>query len=195
MNKKTHKKCIKCRQVKPKEDILGDSGEVVEKHGFGKHNSSDGFQSICFECKNAMNKGAREKNVSQRVRHHTATRCLTQLGSLAPPGLVRDLEEYLGYTIASLVRHLRKDLKEREGPKRKLRDALNEGYHIDHVRPLSSFNVICPETVTGEYGLNKVEDAVDWGEFRRCWAIQNLVAIPAAENLAKGAKYEEVSAR
>lgn len=182
MDKKTHKKCIKCRLPKAREDIYDEHGLLVEKHGFGAHDSSDGLQSICFSCKNLMGARARERNVTQRVRHHTATRCLTQLGDGAPPGLVRDLEDYLGYRIRTLVKHLRKDLKEREGPKRKLRDALNEGYHVDHVRPLSSFNVI-------KHLSDHVRD-VDWDEFRACWDINNLKAIPAEENLAKGAKYD-----
>jgi len=85
------------------------------------------------------------------------------------------MESHLGYRISALVKALGKDLKEREGHTRKLRDALNEGYHIDHVRPLSSFNVIA-------------DDGVDWDEFQKCWAIGNLTAIPAEENLAKGAQ-------
>ena len=124
-----------------------------------------------------MNTTAREKNVTVRIRHHTATRCTTQLGEHAPEGFVRDLEDYLGYKIKTLVRHLSKDLKDRKGHTRKLRDALNEGYHVDHVRPLSSFPVVS-------------DLGVDWDAFRECWAVENLSAIPASENLAKGAKYE-----
>jgi hypothetical protein len=176
INRKTHKICIKCRQPKAREDILDpSSGLVLEKHGFGAHNSEDGLQSICFTCKNIANNKARNRNVTARIRHHTATRCLTQLGEHAPATFTADLESHLGYRVRALVKHLVKDLKEREGSHRKLRDALNEGYHIDHKRPLSSFNVI-----TG--------DLIDWGEFQHCWAMENLTAIPAAENLAKGAK-------
>ncbi len=179
-DKRLWKKCIKCRGWHPREDILDDDNNVVRKHGFGKHeDSSDGLQSICFFCKNRMNTKSRAKNVVQRVRHHTGTRCLTQLGKPhTPPNFVANLEDYLGYKITTLVKALSKDLKEREGNKRKLRDALNEGYHIDHVKPLSSFAVI------GNIG-------VDWDEFRECWAISNLRAIPADENLAKGATYDE----
>jgi len=178
-DRKTHKKCIKCRAWKPREDILDeDSGVVKTKHGFGKHkDSGDGLQSICFSCKNDMNNKAREKNVTARIRHHTATRCLTQLGKpLTPKNFVANLEDYLGYRISALVKHLSKDLKAREGVKRKLRDALNEGYHIDHIHPLSRFQVVVGD------------DTIDWDAFRECWSIKNLTAIPAAENLAKGAK-------
>ncbi len=182
-DKKLYKKCIKCRGWKPREDLEDANGTFI-KRGFGKHaDSSDGLQSICFLCKNAMGNKAREKNVTARIRHHTGTRCLTQLGkALTPPNFVANLEDYLGYKISTLVKHLSADLKEREGKSRKLRDALNDGYHIDHIHPLSKFKVIRKSKT--------LEDTVDWDAFRKCWAITNLRAITAEENLAKGASHE-----
>ncbi len=181
VDKKLYKKCIKCRAWRPREDIEDPNDGHIKKRQFGRHeSSSDGLQSICYSCKNIANTAARAKNPSQRIRHHTGTRCMTQLGDLAPPQFVKNMEDYLGYKIVRLVKALGKDLKEREGSKRKLRDALNEGYHIDHIVPLSSFPVI-----------NELEGApnvVDWDVFRECWAIDNLRAIPADENLAKGAQ-------
>jgi len=112
---------------------------------------------------------------------------MTQLGILAPAHFVKNMEDYLGYKIVTLVKALGRDLKEREGPKRKLRDALNEGYHIDHITPLSSFKVIWVDD--GPNGDNV--EHIDWAIFRDCWAIDNLRAIPADENLAKGASMEE----
>jgi len=118
---------------------------------------------------------------------------LTQLGDLAPAGFTKDLEMHLGYKITKLIRHLQKDLQEREGggtdnltPRGKekkisLRKRLDAGYHIDHKRPLSLYGVV-------------VDNAVDWEEFRKCWAMENLSAIPGKENLAKGATYEEETA-
>tara|TARA_Y100000310_G_scaffold343516_1_gene451562 strand:- start:445 stop:1041 length:597 start_codon:yes stop_codon:yes gene_type:complete len=187
-NPKTHKKCIKCRAWKPREDWKDENGTLI-KAGFGKHDtSSDGLQSICHKCKNVANTKSREKNVTARIRHHIATRCLTQLGKLAPPEFTQKLTDYLGYKIPTLVRALRKDLQEREGKDRKLRDALNEGYHVDHVKPLSLFEVIAePHDLDG---IHK-GPYVDWDSFKECWAIKNLSAIPADENLAKGAKYDE----
>ncbi|KKN04035.1 hypothetical protein LCGC14_1101670 [marine sediment metagenome] len=184
-DKKVFKKCIKCRNWKRRKDLEDDDGNLLEKHGFGTHaSSSDGLQSICFDCKNVANVKSRERNVTARIRHHTGTRCLTQLGKdLAPKNFVANLEDYLGYRIVTLVRHLGADLKEREGRKRKLRDALNEGWHVDHKKPLSSFKVIRKNQAQ--------EDVVDWDAFRRCWAIENLRVISAEENLAKGSRYEE----
>lgn len=192
-DKTLYKKCIKCRAWKPRQVIEVEDGEDILK-GFGDHDtSSDGLQSICFKCKNVANVAARKKNVPARIRHHTATRCLTQLGEHAPDGLSANLEDYLGYKITALVKHLRADLKEREGPKRKLRDALNEGYHIDHIIPLSSFMVLVDESgdpaLVGKERAKEMEGkkGIDWNEFRKCWAMNNLRAIPAEENLAKGA--------
>lgn len=181
------KKCIKCRNWKPKEDITLPDGTKKEK-AFGPHaDSQDGYQVICYACKNIANTKAREKNVVARIRHHTATRCLTQLGVLAPENFTTEMEDYLGYRIRALVKALGKDLKEREGSHRKLRDALNEGYHIDHIRPLSSFPIFMSEELAANLGTK--EGDIDWTAFRDCWAISNLRAIPAEENLAKGAQH------
>ncbi len=189
-DKRLWKKCIKCRNWKPRKDLELDDGQTKKK-GFGAHNSSDGLQSICFACKNVANTKSRERNVTARIRHHTATRCLTQLGELAPAEFTTDLEKHLGYRIKLLVKHLAADLKDREGPTRKLRDALNEGYHIDHIRPLSSFNVFMSAEMAANLGKGLVEGDIDWLAFRDCWDITNLSAIPSAENLAKGATYQE----
>ncbi len=187
-DKHTHKRCIKCRQWKLR---VGDpDGEPPTKAGFGKHDSSDGLQSICHTCKNKANTKARDQNTRARLRHHIATRCLTQLGPLAPDDLTKNLEDYLGYKISMLEKALRLDLKAREGDDRKLRDALNEGYHIDHIKPLSSYDVV--RAATGEQAGDI--EVVDWDIFRECWDIDNLSAISAEENLAKGASYEEPSA-
>lgn len=158
------KRCAKCGQKKPLD-------------AFNKSDTShDGHQSYCKQCKSNMHKQRHKQNARARLRHHMATRIRSQLGDLAPENLTKDLDDYLGYRVAALVKALRADLKEREG--KKLSVALEEGYHVDHIRPLSSFQVI----------RNGV---VDWEEFRRCWAIDNLTAIPAHVNLAKGAKYDE----
>ncbi len=160
------KKCIKC-------------GELKMRTEFGKHkDAADGRQSYCKACKNALGKRRRERNVSARLKHHMATRVTAQLGIHTPENLTRDLERYFGYPMTRLANALSDELREREG--KKLRDALNDGYHIDHIKPLSRFKVISG----GE---------VNWDIFQECWAISNLKAISAEENLAKGAKVLKVS--
>jgi len=160
----SEKYCIKCKQVRKKEE-------------FGKNKDQpDGLQSYCKFCKAELGKRRRERNVRARLRHHISTRVADQLGNLCPSGLTRDLEKYLGYRMSVLVEALSADLKRRY-PDKKLRDVLQEGWHIDHIYPLSRFKVI----KGGE---------VDWEEFRRCWHPTNLTAIPAEDNLRKGARVQ-----
>lgn len=153
----------------------GKCGKKQTLDQFGSHeDTSDGLQTYCRMCKNQLNVKARQINVNVRLKHHIATRVTDQLGPLAPSDTYARIEELLGYRVKTLTRHLRQDLQKRE-PGKTLRDALDEGYHVDHIHPLSAFPVI----YSGE---------VDWSIFRDCWALTNLRAIPAAENLAKGAK-------
>jgi len=84
------------------------------------------------------------------------------------PPLVLEMESYLGYKMADLVKELDADILEREGIS--LKEAFDDGYHVDHITPLSRFPF-------GEIGDET---------FRRCWAQDNLRAIPAADNLKKG---------
>jgi len=150
------KKCVTCAQLKPLEE-------------FGKHDSSeDGRTSHCKECRAGQNKRYRRRNLMHRLKHHIATRVAMQVTS--PPGLVENLESYLGYTMVQLKTHLENDIREREGIS--LREAFERGYHLDHIRPLSSFQVTHIRSKA----------------FRECWAIDNLRMIPAEENLKKGAK-------
>jgi hypothetical protein len=155
------KKCGKCGTVK----------EITE---FGKHSQSgDGHQSYCKKCKNGLGARRMEFNIDARLKHHTATRIQKQLGSKCPPDMTANLEKYLGYKFWELKAALEKDCKERLNMS--LRATLEAGYHLDHIKPLSLFQV------TSIYSE----------EFRACWAISNLRMIPAAENLAKGAKFTE----
>ena len=73
-----------------------------------------------------------------------------------------------------LVKQLREHLEE-DYPGENLRAVLNEGWHVDHTMPLSSYKVI-------------VDGEIDWEAFRKCWDPKNLRAIPAIDNLKKGAK-------
>ncbi len=75
--------------------------------------------------------------------------------------------------MGALRDHLDYELQSREGIS--LREALALGYHIDHIKPLHSFD-------TKEIG----DEA-----FKECWAIDNLMAISAEKNLAKGGSYDD----
>ncbi len=177
------KKCAKCGVVFPKEEIHDN---------FGKSDTScDSYQSYCNKCKNNLGKRRRQKNVSARLRHHIATRVNAQLGELCPDNHTANLDKLLGYSLRSLKLYLADELRSREGPDRKLKDALEEGYHIDHVHPLSKFQVITTYYDPNLMGTgHEAHLKVDWDEFRKCWSQKNLMAIPAEENLAKGAKVQ-----
>ncbi len=156
------KKCVKCGQIKP----------ITE---FGKHStSSDGRQSYCSKCKNALHKRRRHINVKFRIKHHFSTRIKDQLGKNCPEELFKNLEKHLGYSFGELRKALHIDIMAREGIT--AREALQDGYHIDHRVPLHSFKVTEISTVEG---LER---------FRKCWEISNLKLISASENLAKGGK-------
>jgi hypothetical protein len=158
------KKCTKCGETKPYTEF-GES-----------ETSRDGRQSYCKKCRDRLGDKIRKFNLRFRIKHHISTRVSKQIAArLLPKGYTRDLETYLGYTIPELIRKLNADLAPQG---LNLRQAIEQGWHLDHKRPLSSFKVVL---MTDE-------------EFRKCWAISNLEMIPAEENLAKGSKYAEIEA-
>lgn len=50
------------------------------------------------------------------------------------------------------------------------------GWHIDHIRPISSFNF----------------DSTDHPDFKKCWALDNLQPLWVEDNLSKGDKWDGV---
>jgi len=53
------------------------------------------------------------------------------------------------------------------------------GWHIDHIRPISSFSFTSP----------------DDDEFKQCWALSNLQPLWAHDNRRKGSKYDATAAQ
>ena len=49
-----------------------------------------------------------------------------------------------------------------------------DGWHIDHIRPVSSFNF----------------DSTDHPDFKKCWALENLQPLWAKDNMSKGTKWD-----
>lgn len=82
----------------------------------------------------------------------------------------RKWEEFVGYTLADLVRHLTLMLPRG----RTLEQCLNEGWHIDHIVPKSSYDLANPV------------------ELRRAWCLSNLRLLPALDNMRKGARMESL---
>ncbi len=151
----------------------GPCGEIKPLANFGKNSSSsDGHKSYCADCTNQLGARRRKLNIAGRLKHHFATRIKKQLQlceCTIPENLTEHLERYLGYPMWKLRKYLDLEIKHREGIS--LRQALDRDYHVDHIQPMSSFDVKECGDLT----------------FRQCWALKNLRAIPAEENLAKGA--------
>ncbi len=78
----------------------------------------------------------------------------------------RAWESLVGYTLNELLSHLQKALPKRVS----LQDALEKGWHIDHIVPKSSFDLSSDDGV------------------RCAWALPNLRLVPAKVNLTKNAK-------
>ena len=72
------------------------------------------------------------------------------------------------YTLEELMNHLEKQFKPGMAWNNKNK------WHIDHKKPISSFNFTSPNDE----------------EFKKCWALKNLQPLWAEENLRKGAKME-----
>jgi hypothetical protein len=155
----THKTCAKCSESK----LIA---------AFPIHSKESGERgSYCRDCKNALSKERRINDAGARLRHYIVTRIKNELDAV-PADIHTNLEHYLGYKLSQLKKHLRIELKEREGLT--LVASFKLGYHLDHIVPHKSFNI---STV--------YEQA-----FKDCWAVSNLRMIPGKENLAKGSKLD-----
>ena len=75
----------------------------------------------------------------------------------------------LGFTKEELHNHLESLFKEGM-----TWDNISE-WHIDHIRPVSSFNF----------------DSTEHPDFKKCWALENLQPLWAKDNMSKGNKWEE----
>lgn len=77
----------------------------------------------------------------------------------------------LGYAVEQLVAHL----ESRFAPGMSWENYGRNGWHIDHIRPLSSFTYSTP----------------DCPDFKEAWALSNLQPLWAIDNLRKHAKMPE----
>lgn len=153
------KVCVKCNKKFPIEDFPKNS------------DSSDGYSAYCRDCKNELSKQRRLKDAKARFKHIIMSRLRNEFRKEElPKDLEKNLEHYLGYPLFELRKKVREEVQA-EG--HTLYQCFEEGWHLDHRRPLSSF----PK--------HQIGDSV----FKECWAIGNLKLIPALENLQKGAKY------
>lgn len=115
-------------------------------------------------------------NLSERIRRQmTKQRKRLAIAELIRKAINRGGESRkvrieFGYTIAELKKHI-----EAQFVGKMSWDRYRIGHiHIDHIRPVSSF------------------DLQDDKEFKKCWALENLQPLWAADNLAKAAKRDGI---
>lgn len=111
----------------------------------------------------------RKRSESPRYRVENAVRCRIWDGITSESKAGRRTFDLLGYDIDDLKIHL--EAKFLPGM---TWANYGRGWHIDHIRPLSSF------------WYNTPEDQ----DFQRAWSLSNLQPLWAADNLAKGAKWQ-----
>ena len=79
--------------------------------------------------------------------------------------------ETLDYTLLELVNHLESQFNERMSW-----DNYGSYWHLDHIRPVSSFSF----------------KSTDCPEFKECWSLSNLQPLEASENISKNSFFEGV---
>lgn len=171
------KRCSKCCKVKPKTKFGPDKSRI------------DGLRQYCRACKAAESRQYRERNPetsakasadwakknperrtaqrrtfqskhTYRVMHAISTRIYLLLKGKKSA----KTQELIGYTAQELIAHL-----ERQFSNGMSWDNYGE-WHVDHIRPLSSFKDSTSETI------------------RQAWALTNLRPLWAEENLKKNAR-------
>lgn len=191
-----YKRCSKCKEIKSVSEFFKDKRS---KNGYQSHckeclreyykNNIDKRKLYWKEyCKNNTEKVKeyqkkyhREycKNNAKKIIEYIKTRIRIdpkfRLNRKISKAIWRSIrrnkkdnywEDWVGFTLQDLITHIEKQFKE----------GMNwENYgkwHIDHIRPISSFN------------FNSYEDE----EFKECWDLKNLQPLWAEENFSKGNK-------
>lgn len=80
-------------------------------------------------------------------------------------------EKLVGYNSDKLIQRLKETMPNGYG----WDDVLTGKLHIDHIIPVSAFNITSPNDI----------------DFKKCYALTNLRLLPASENLRKHAKLNE----
>lgn len=110
----------------------------------------------------------RRAQVNPQYRLANAMRACVYAGLTGCRKGWRNTFALLGYTIEDLRRHLEARFK----PGMTWENYGRHGWHVDHKRPLASFDYQTPECPS----------------FKEAWALDNLQPLWAQENISKGAK-------
>jgi Tfp pilus tip-associated adhesin PilY1 len=164
------KTCWKC-QIK----------KSITNFGIAKRNK-DGLNTMCKKCSSISHKGYERSNAGKKKRSNYSknkrkTNINYRLSRMMATVIWQTLkhkkdknhwENLVGYTAQDLKNHLEKQFKdgmawENQG---------KNGWHIDHIRPVSSFNIT-------DFNCD---------DFKKCWALSNLQPLWAIDNIKKGNK-------
>lgn len=162
------KRCLACGETKCVSDFIAFK------------NRRNTYQPRCRACHNIESKKWNEVNKEKRrdIAARSARKRRNDPSVRAFCSVSRRISEALqgekngaptflivGYSKEDLRRHLEKTFT-------KMMSWSNYGsyWHIDHITPASSF------------------DVRDEEQMKQCWALNNLRALPAKENISKGAK-------
>lgn len=88
--------------------------------------------------------------------------------------IYRDMENVLGYSINDLKKHIESTFEVGMS----WENYSFETWHIDHIRPVSSFK------------LTNEDGGVNYDEVKKCWALNNLRAMWGNENMSKSDKWD-----
>lgn len=159
------KKCYKCKKELPIESF------EIRGRGTGTRHRKDIVRDECKECFKEYMRGYMKKR-RQKLKHdpkfkinHNMSGTLHKL--LRDKKQRRHWETLVGYSVEILIKHLESLF---------LPGMTWENYgkwHIDHIIPISLFSF---------------KDVAD-PEFIRCWSLENLQPLWAADNLKKGNRF------
>ena len=156
------KKCLDCGEIK-----------LVTEYYEVPHNIS-GLKCYCKKCTNIRG----SEYTARRYRTDPDYKLMRTIGSgvrhcLNGRKTSRSME-YIGMDVKELWQHLESQFQ----PGMTKDNHKNDGWHIDHIRPIASFKF-------GELEGEELQAAA-----RECWHYTNLQPLWAEDNIRKGAKYE-----
>ena len=120
---------------------------------------------------NARRKERYNTDIAFRIRDTISSRINEILKANNTSKMGKSINDYLPYTIQELIDHLELQFL----PGMTLENHGLFGWHVDHKKPISSFNIT----------------SMECEEFQECWALSNLQPLWSDDNWAKSNKYEE----
>ena len=175
------KTCSTCKIQKPYSEFYKDNTKLIS----GKIRG-DGYQNRCKPCalisvmaapssknkKWPKRKRTKEENLAayrkDKLRYNFSRGMRKSLHSNKNGA---SWESLVGYTLVDLKTHIEKQFVEGMSW-----DNYGPVWHIDHIRPVASFNIKTAEC----------------SDFKECWSLNNLQPLFALDNFKKGSTYKDV---